>query len=167
LTKLHDLALNRRRFLKRTALLGSLPILTPALSACEKSATPSPQPAKTASSRPANPAAKPAATKAAKAATTTPTPTAKKAAAPATKEAAAGQAATSKGDLVCTDVTGLTDGEKTLRTAFQYVEKSKNANKVCSDCMQFTSVPGGCGSCKVVKGPINPAGNCASWIKRS
>jgi hypothetical protein len=62
----------------------------------------------------------------------------------------------------CDDVSGLSPEDQKLRTeTAAYVEKSPDVTKRCSDCAQF--VPGAkdaCGTCKVVKGPINPGGTC-------
>lgn len=62
----------------------------------------------------------------------------------------------------CNDASGLSPDDARIRTDIAaYVEQSPDPAKHCSSCLQFTS--GGdkaCGSCKVVKGPINPAGTC-------
>jgi hypothetical protein len=73
------------------------------------------------------------------------------------------------GELDCTDVSALSDAEKKTRTSLQYVEKSTTPGQVCSGCQLYTPPPSGsgCGSCTVVKGPINPGGHCTSWVKKS
>ena len=62
----------------------------------------------------------------------------------------------------CTDVSGLSPDDARLRTEIAaYVEQSPDPAKRCSGCMHFTSAGDkACGSCKVVKGPINPGGTC-------
>lgn len=62
----------------------------------------------------------------------------------------------------CNDTGGLSADDLKIRTeAAVYVEKAPDPAKHCSACLQF--LPGAkdaCGGCKVVKGPINPAGSC-------
>ena len=62
----------------------------------------------------------------------------------------------------CTDVSGLSPDDARLRTEIAaYVEQSPDPAKLCAGCMHFTSAGDkACGSCKVVKGPINPGGTC-------
>jgi hypothetical protein len=72
-----------------------------------------------------------------------------------------------KKELTCTDTTGLTPAEATARTPLAYVDKSPDAVKTCSNCMQFVpAAPDQCGSCKVLKGPVSPAGNCKVWAAK-
>ena len=56
--------------------------------------------------------------------------------------------------------------EKTQRDALQYVEASAVADQNCTNCNQYVEAEtaGGCGTCKVVPGPINPNGNCSVWV---
>jgi len=62
----------------------------------------------------------------------------------------------------CDDIVGLTPEEATLRKdAAGYLEKAEDPAKPCNKCMQFVAAsPDACGTCKVVKGPINPEGGC-------
>lgn len=71
-------------------------------------------------------------------------------------------------NLVCTDVSKLSDAEKAARTSLKYVDKSTEAGKNCSNCQLFKAAAqaGVCASCTVLKGPINPLGHCASWAKK-
>lgn len=72
-----------------------------------------------------------------------------------------------KSPLSCTDTTGLSAAETTMRSQLQYMDHSTNPQKICSGCKLYKA--GGenaCGSCTVVKGPINPAGNCQSWVAK-
>ena len=68
----------------------------------------------------------------------------------------------------CQDVSGLSTDEVNQRQNIaQYQEQSMDAVKRCQGCVQF--VPGpkdACGSCKVVKGPINPEGGCKLWTAK-
>ncbi len=70
--------------------------------------------------------------------------------------------------LVCTDTSSLSPADAQVRTALNYVDTSTEAGKTCSGCQQFIPPPGAgaCGTCKVVKGPINPGGNCKSFVAK-
>src|SRR5689334_12329230 len=69
-----------------------------------------------------------------------------------------------KGNLTCNDLAGLTPDEQQMRTTNQYVDRSTDPAKHCDNCMQFVpAAPDKCGTCKVLKGPINPNGNCGLW----
>lgn len=71
------------------------------------------------------------------------------------------------GALVCTDAAGLSPADAATRTSLQYVDVSADPAKICSGCVLYTAgQPNACGGCQVVKGPINPAGYCASWAKK-
>jgi len=62
----------------------------------------------------------------------------------------------------CDDTSSLSPDDAKLRTEIAaYVEQAPDQTKRCELCVQF--VPAGkdaCGTCKVVKGPINPKGYC-------
>lgn len=68
----------------------------------------------------------------------------------------------------CSDTSSLSPDDARLRTEIAaYVEQSPDPAKHCSGCVQFTS--GGeksCGTCKVVKGPINPGGSCKLFVAK-
>jgi hypothetical protein len=70
--------------------------------------------------------------------------------------------------LTCVDTTGLAPADIQVRTALAYVDTSVEAGKTCAGCQQFIPPPsaGSCGTCKVVKGPINPGGNCKSFVAK-
>jgi hypothetical protein len=70
--------------------------------------------------------------------------------------------------LVCTDTAGLSPADNNLRVALEYVDVSTTPGKTCSNCQQFipSAAPNTCGTCKVVKGPINPTGNCKSFVAK-
>ena len=70
--------------------------------------------------------------------------------------------------LNCTDTTGLSATDVTIRTTLAYVDVSTEPGKSCSNCQQFVAppAPGTCGTCKVLKGPINPTGNCKSFLAK-
>lgn len=70
--------------------------------------------------------------------------------------------------LTCVDTSGLAPADVQVRTALAYVDTSTEAGKTCSNCQQFIPAPaaGSCGTCKVVKGPVNPGGNCKSYVAK-
>lgn len=65
----------------------------------------------------------------------------------------------------CSDISGLTEQEKQTRVANSYVGKSTTEDKECDDC-RFYSKGEPCGTCELVKGPINPGGYCTAWASR-
>lgn len=67
----------------------------------------------------------------------------------------------------CTDVSGLSDGDKKAREGLKYVDVTTIAEKNCANCQLYVAAAAGasCGTCKVVKGPIAPKGYCTAWAK--
>jgi hypothetical protein len=69
--------------------------------------------------------------------------------------------------LSCTDTSALSPTDLTVRTSLAYVDVSTETGKSCAGCLQFIpATPDQCGTCKVVKGPINPAGYCKSFTPK-
>jgi hypothetical protein len=70
--------------------------------------------------------------------------------------------------LVCADASGLSPADAAVRTSLAYVDNSVEPGKTCSNCQQFipNTAANACGSCKVVKGPINPYGNCKAYLAK-
>jgi len=65
----------------------------------------------------------------------------------------------------CTDVSGLTEPEVATRTNLEYVEASPHGTeKDCVNCRFYTGNETACGTCTLVKGPVNPRGYCKSWV---
>jgi hypothetical protein len=80
----------------------------------------------------------------------------------------AGAAACGKARFTCTDTSGLLDPDKQLRSTLAYVDTAADPNKKCLDCVQWVVAPqGGCGSCKVLRGPIHPDGTCNLFAKKA
>lgn len=71
--------------------------------------------------------------------------------------------------LRCEDTSGLSPDDARLRSEIAaYSDTSQDPAKHCAQCVQF--IPGGkdsCGTCKVVKGPINPNGSCKLFVKKT
>ncbi|MEI7892871.1 MAG: high-potential iron-sulfur protein [Myxococcales bacterium] len=69
--------------------------------------------------------------------------------------------------LSCSDTAGLVPADIKTRTDNVYVEKSTDAAKNCTNCSMFKAgAAGACGACVLVKGPINPGGNCKAWAAK-
>lgn len=68
----------------------------------------------------------------------------------------------------CSDLTGLTDAEKSGRDALGYIAKSEKEGQVCTNCNFWVAAEGDspCGGCQLMKGPINPDGWCKSWFEK-
>lgn len=72
------------------------------------------------------------------------------------------------GGLTCTDTTGLSPAEITTRQSQHYADASPHADKHCNGCRFFTAgAAGQCGTCQVIRGPINPDGYCDLWAARA
>ena len=70
--------------------------------------------------------------------------------------------------LVCTGTFGLSPNDLSVRAALAYVDNSVEPGKTCTRCQQFVpnTIGNTCGTCKVVKGPINPNGSCKSFLAK-
>jgi len=65
------------------------------------------------------------------------------------------------------DTSALSSLDAQVRVALAYVDVSVEPGKACAQCQQFLPGPAGaCGSCRVLKGPINPAGYCKSFAAK-
>lgn len=69
--------------------------------------------------------------------------------------------------LNCDDPAALNDVDAGTRSALGYIEQSVTEGRDCTNCAQYVVAEedGGCGTCKVVPGPINPAGWCSVWVE--
>jgi len=81
--------------------------------------------------------------------------------------AAAGSVAAQAADKVCADVKSMDSGQKSIREALNYVEKSPDATKTCGSCGFFMAAADGCGTCMIFTGPANAQGHCESWSAKS
>lgn len=73
------------------------------------------------------------------------------------------------GELSCENPEGITQEQRTQRTALSYVDHSPNASQRCEVCNFYTAPAqaGSCGGCSLNVGPVNPAGYCASFVARA
>jgi hypothetical protein len=72
--------------------------------------------------------------------------------------------ACSKSAPLCSDPAHLTDAENSLRTSLNYQEHSGQDGQACAGCAFFQADKDSlCGTCKLLKGPVNPLGRCDSW----
>jgi hypothetical protein len=54
-----------------------------------------------------------------------------------------------------------------LRNKLHYTEHSPEPEKFCNACQQYTHEgDNDCGGCKLIKGPINPAGYCIAFAAK-
>ncbi|HXV77242.1 MAG TPA: hypothetical protein VD788_13070 [Candidatus Polarisedimenticolaceae bacterium] len=69
-------------------------------------------------------------------------------------------------DLDCSDAKALWPAELATRTDNAYSDRSQNDPQYCFNCANFIAPPSGkgCGSCRTVKGPVNPLGGCNIWV---
>ena len=69
----------------------------------------------------------------------------------------------------CTDTSGLTDAEVTMRTTLNYVDWTPIEGKTCDNCALYVPPEGGasCGTCLTVKGPVHPKGYCDIWAAQT
>jgi hypothetical protein len=81
--------------------------------------------------------------------------------------ASAGSAAALAADKVCADVKNMDSGQKSIREALNYVEKSPDPAKTCGACGFFMATADGCGTCMIFTGPANAMGHCESWSAKS
>jgi hypothetical protein len=51
-----------------------------------------------------------------------------------------------------------------LRETLHYTDRSTDESKLCNGCQQYLpNTDADCGGCKLIKGPIHPAGYCAAF----
>ena len=82
--------------------------------------------------------------------------------------AALGASGAVAADKVCIDQDALSDGELSLRAAVKFQEKAPDPAKVCAGCAFFEPAANapGCGTCKLLHGPVLPTSVCTSWAKK-
>ncbi len=89
--------------------------------------------------------------------------------APADEPAPAAEETTAAEGFTCTDTSGLTEQELTMRNeTFMYVDTSTEEGKTCDNCALYVAAAEGqqCGTCTIIKGPIHPDGYCTSWAAK-
>jgi hypothetical protein len=69
--------------------------------------------------------------------------------------------------LDCSDVSALQPAEARTREDNAYVQHTVRDDQFCLGCLNFVpnAVASACGTCKTVRGPINPDGWCKQWTK--
>jgi hypothetical protein len=72
-----------------------------------------------------------------------------------------------KSSFVCTDVATLSKDDQQSRTQSQYVDRTTEAGKNCESCQQYIAGGDGCGTCKLLKGPVHPWGYCKVYAQKS
>jgi hypothetical protein len=85
----------------------------------------------------------------------------------ATAAAALGALCACKRSETCPpdQVAKLSAEDKKLRDTLHYTEHSTDPQKLCNACQQYLpNTSTDCGGCKLIKGPIHPAGTCAAFM---
>lgn len=58
----------------------------------------------------------------------------------------------------------LSAEDRKLRETLHYTERSADPQKLCNACQQYlANTDADCGGCKLIKGPIHPAGTCVAF----
>jgi|SRR3954462_4909845 hypothetical protein len=61
-------------------------------------------------------------------------------------------------------VAALAAEDTKLRATLHYSDRSPDPAKLCNGCQQYLpNTDADCGGCKLLKGPIHPAGYCAAF----
>ncbi|QRR04218.1 high-potential iron-sulfur protein [Dyadobacter sandarakinus] len=65
----------------------------------------------------------------------------------------------------CSDISGLTESDKTNREAMGYVAISPIPNSTCGNCQLWLPPEDedACGGCQLFKGPVPEEGFCTYW----
>jgi hypothetical protein len=71
-----------------------------------------------------------------------------------------------KSSFTCMDVSALSAEDAQARAQSQYVDRTTEAGKNCESCQQFVEGKDGCGTCKLLKGPVHPWGYCKVYAKK-
>jgi hypothetical protein len=72
-----------------------------------------------------------------------------------------------KSSFACMDVSALSAEDQQARAQSSYVDRTTEAGKNCESCQQFIAGKDGCGSCKLLKGPVHPWGYCKVYAQKS
>lgn len=67
------------------------------------------------------------------------------------------------------DLTGIASEDVTARNAVTYMDRARDKTKTCETCVQYVAprTDAACASCKVLKGPVHPDGNCSAYAKKT
>ena len=69
-----------------------------------------------------------------------------------------------RASFTCSDTSGLSADEIRTRATVGYTDLSSDPSRTCGHCQQFIeSKSGGCGTCKLLKGPVHPDGTCKTF----
>lgn len=77
-------------------------------------------------------------------------------------EAAGGAVA----NVDCSDLSSLTENDMQLRENLKYVVETADPAKRCDNCQFYVTTDETCGTCTILKGPIEPAGYCMTWAAK-
>lgn len=72
------------------------------------------------------------------------------------------------GELACTDDSQLSEADRTARRGSQYADRTTDPSRACERCTFYQAAAANqCGTCTVVRGPINPQGTCQLFAPRA
>ncbi len=68
----------------------------------------------------------------------------------------------------CSDTSNMSDADLATRKQYNYRGQTPKSDEFCSNCLHWRPPTGSgpCGTCELVKGPINPNGYCDQWMKK-
>lgn len=68
----------------------------------------------------------------------------------------------------CDEPNGLSAEERGVRNTLRYIDRSPDPKKACEACAQWIpqAQEGSCGACKLLKGPVHPAGSCRAFAPK-
>ncbi|MCY4171147.1 MAG: hypothetical protein OXF08_06060 [Bacteroidetes bacterium] len=69
----------------------------------------------------------------------------------------------------CSDLSALTEAERSLRDTFEYTDESPIEGQNCTNCTLYVvpEIGESCGGCLTIKGPIHPHGYCTIWAAQT
>jgi hypothetical protein len=63
-------------------------------------------------------------------------------------------------------VSKLDETDRVAREKLGYADRSPTPDKECARCVQYIEAEQGCGTCKIVRGPIHPNGTCRQFAAK-
>src|SRR5260370_11011015 len=70
--------------------------------------------------------------------------------------------------ISCSDTSTLSAADAQVRASLAYADVSPDPVKMCVACQQFLpGPPDACGTCKVLRGPVNAGGSCKAFAQKA
>ena len=71
-----------------------------------------------------------------------------------------------KKPLECSGEAELPESARNARKSAGYIDRSPDLKRACKECQQWEALgTDRCGSCKLLRGPIHPAGTCRLFAR--